>query len=696
MTETHDAAAGSSSGSPPPSDANGSIAGRVILTHARSLHALVAARSLARRGLEVIGCDDMPMTAMAFSRYATQTFLTPPSHADPDAWLDALQDEALRRRPKNGSPFVLMPLHRNTRLVASARDRFEPWLKVAAPQIMAIDAVQPKHHLIETCERCDVPTPRTWRVWNHSHLDGPERADAFPLFVKLPDGTGGAGIRKVSGSNELRRACDEMLAMGTIGPNRPLLVQAGAPGEDYCFTGLFDRGRLVASMTYQNDRTFPADHGFGVLRRTVDGEPLRPFAERLMQALDWTGVAELDFRWTARDDDPPQLIEVNPRFWGGLFQSVESGVDSPWLLFRQTIGERLDPQPGAQLGTRTRVPMLDWVSTLSQLRVDDPNVWRKLESAWSESRGVPSEIVSTDDRSTALGAFYVVGALLRHGKLPEEFQREDHSPPAGAWQGEHDRVRRNPRVLISMDRSYLHWLGLDHFCFRRLIRRANGRTRFVRYDQMAKHLEPHDARLLVESVDALMLGGGGDVDPSLYGSNQTARGVKPERDRFELALIEQAVRLGKPILGICRGCQLLNVAFGGTLMNLSGRDRGGRHRRLLPHPVMLRDGSRIARLAEAGRIAGVRSIHRQAVDRPGHGVSIVGRAADGVAEAIESDRGWYVGVQWHPEWMIFKNEGHRIIDGFVEAASHPDEVGDRPAAGGARIARPQAAATHPV
>lgn len=164
------------------------------------------------------------------------------------------------------------------------------------------------------------------------------------------------------------------------------------------------------------------------------------------------------------------------------------------------------------------------------------------------------------------------------------------------------------------------------------------------------------------------------MDTSTYESAATSDDSHPGRDLFELQLIEHAASLGRPILGICRGCQLLNVAFGGTLRSLStGRLHRG-FRRCLKHPVVIRRGSRLHEILQTGRLRGVRSLHRQAVDQPGSAVRVVARGPDGVAEAIECSASigtplWCVGVQWHPELIPWNNPDQQLMESFIASAS---------------------------
>lgn len=164
-----------------------------------------------------------------------------------------------------------------------------------------------------------------------------------------------------------------------------------------------------------------------------------------------------------------------------------------------------------------------------------------------------------------------------------------------------------------------------------------------------------DPEELAQRCDGFVFSGGEDVDPVRYGGVITPATtvVDPARDAFEIALLEAALALQKPVLGICRGAQLINVVCGGTLMPDLTIGQGDSHasyaypRTYRRHEVQFEDGSLSHRLY-GPRIA-VNSFHHQAVDRAGAGVAITGRAADGVAEAIEIEGAPALGLQWHPE-----------------------------------------------
>jgi putative glutamine amidotransferase len=182
---------------------------------------------------------------------------------------------------------------------------------------------------------------------------------------------------------------------------------------------------------------------------------------------------------------------------------------------------------------------------------------------------------------------------------------------------------------------------------------------------------------VLDALDGLVLAGGADIDPGSYGGDRhrCTINTRPERDRVEIALARGALERDMPLLGICRGMQLLNVALGGTLIQHLPDDLGhGDHRRHLgsfddaDHDVRLAPGSLAAR-ACGEQLHATKSHHHQAVDRLGEGLVASGWSVlDDLVEAIELPAArWVLGVQWHPE--VDPRSG--VVAALVAAAAEP-------------------------
>lgn len=182
--------------------------------------------------------------------------------------------------------------------------------------------------------------------------------------------------------------------------------------------------------------------------------------------------------------------------------------------------------------------------------------------------------------------------------------------------------------------------------------------------------EPEIARKYAELVDGLILAGGEDVSPILYGEDarNTIKATYPKRDKAEVAITERIIASGKPILGICRGLQLLNVIFGGSLyQDLSeNKEAFVKHIQETPsnhpiHTVNITEDSYMSSFLSDEVF--VNSFHHQVIRDLGKGLKVGARSSDGVIEAIESvdESKNIIAIQWHPENLYYKDENHLAL-----------------------------------
>ncbi|MGW8886911.1 gamma-glutamyl-gamma-aminobutyrate hydrolase family protein [Streptomyces sp. NPDC055749] len=197
---------------------------------------------------------------------------------------------------------------------------------------------------------------------------------------------------------------------------------------------------------------------------------------------------------------------------------------------------------------------------------------------------------------------------------------------------------------------------------------------------------PARAASTVARLDGLVIAGGADVEPGLYGAERDARTgpAARERDAWELALLRAALESGTPVLGICRGMQLLNVALGGTLIQHIDGHTGppGTTGVLGEHTVKPVPGTRYASVVTEE--SAVPTYHHQAVDRLAPGLVVSAYAADGTVEAVElPGEQWVLGVQWHPEMGTDPRVMRALVAAASAAATTPEDTVAR-AGGGLR------------
>ncbi len=184
-----------------------------------------------------------------------------------------------------------------------------------------------------------------------------------------------------------------------------------------------------------------------------------------------------------------------------------------------------------------------------------------------------------------------------------------------------------------------------------------------------------DLKEVVQKCDGLLLPGGADIDPGIYGQtrSEACGEINPVRDELDFPVLREFLDAGKPVFGVCRGMQVLNVALGGTMhqdikttqkekhADFKNRVRGN-------HQVTITPGTRLDSLLPGGRCK-VNSLHHQAADRIGQGLVVAAMSDDGYVEALElPEHRFCLAVQWHPEHMAAKSKGQQgLFHAFVEA-----------------------------
>jgi putative glutamine amidotransferase len=191
-------------------------------------------------------------------------------------------------------------------------------------------------------------------------------------------------------------------------------------------------------------------------------------------------------------------------------------------------------------------------------------------------------------------------------------------------------------------------------------------------------LPEEDLRQLYAQLNGILFTGGGDLSMEHFSGSNHPRidGIDDARDAAELALMRVAVDEGKPILGICRGAQVMNVALGGTLYThipdqLNGaldHDYPGNMRKVIVHPVSMDESSHFAEIF-GETLLHVNSLHHQGIKDIAPNLRIAGLAPDGLVEAVElPDHPYAMAVQWQPEWLTDQPSMQRLFKSFVDAA----------------------------
>jgi len=324
---------------------------RVLVFDGNARSSLAVTRSLGRAGAPVTVAAPTRRSLAGVSRFASARMLLPDPEENPDRYEEALREEALRWEGALWLPMTDASLT----VVSGARDDLSGVI-LPFPGREALDLAWDKGRLLGRAAEAGVLSPAT-----HSPESADEVRDlaprlTYPVVLK-PRFTcfrDAAGFRRgtvsyVRDAKALPGAWEE--ENGRV--PRPL-IQERIAGHGMGVFVLADRGKVVARFAHRRLREKPPTGGVSVLRESIPfPDLLRRPVDRLMEALEWFGVAMVEFRVDARDGKP-YLMEINPRFWGSLQLAIDAGVDFPLLLYRLVQGERVAPTEKYRIGVRCR------------------------------------------------------------------------------------------------------------------------------------------------------------------------------------------------------------------------------------------------------------------------------------------------------------------------------------------------------
>lgn len=337
---------------------------KCIITLARSWDSLVLTRNLGESGTRVITGDVTQLAPASLSHFAYKSFTYPDSFNKPERFMDKLVEVAEEHYDPDGN-LVLIPQHHTSFVVAKYRDRLDGLVKMALPSAEKLDQVHDKGKLAEFCMDNNIRIPPTIVAKSLEELRDRAGEIDYPAFIKLRKSSGSVGIEKVDSADKAIESFERIVDKFDLSRESYPILQQMIEGEELCSAFLFANGKPKMEMTYHNIREYPNGNGVGFLRETVNAENLEATGKKLLEKLAWHSVAEIDF--IVDENDCHWLLEVNPRFWGGLAQSVESGWDFPMKYYQLAVEGDIEPFKTKSKNIRTFNPCLAMLQTFSEL-----------------------------------------------------------------------------------------------------------------------------------------------------------------------------------------------------------------------------------------------------------------------------------------------------------------------------------------
>jgi predicted ATP-grasp superfamily ATP-dependent carboligase len=299
----------------------------VLVTDAENRNALAAIRSLGRRGVRVLAGSDRRLARGFYSRYSAEKLRYPPPE-DEDVFV-----EFVLSLSRAGSLDVVLPIgYAANRTLSRHLEQLTPHVAIPVAGWRAMEVASSKERTIPFANEAGIDVPRTYAE--------AREVESFPVVVKRSLGAG--GVRYVNDRAELEEI-----------DTTEAVVQEWIPGEGYGYFGLFERGRERAHFMHRRLREYPVTGGPSTAAESIYDRELAELGKGLLGALEWHGVAMVEFKKDARDGRY-RLMEVNPKFWGSLDLSIVAGVDFPWLATQMALGRLKGPAPTYRTGVRFR------------------------------------------------------------------------------------------------------------------------------------------------------------------------------------------------------------------------------------------------------------------------------------------------------------------------------------------------------
>lgn len=322
--------------------------------------ALAAVRALARTGWQVTLASDDLTTPAFRSRHVTARLQVPSPITDPTgharALVQAARDSGIRVILPTDDYAVLALVH--------ARAELGDQLRAPLPPAGALDLTHDKTATLELAARTGLAIPPSFPVDTAAAAQMRAAGTGFPVVLKLARGNGAVGLKIAHEPSDIDRYFDDRAREHADNPHRDgvfdfsqVVLQGYVGSETHDFSALCDRGRVLAAVTTRRALTFPHDGGIGILVETTRDPALEAAGARLLEALNWHGPAQVEFRRAPDGTGAPFLIEVNGRFWGSLAASVAAGVNFPDMACRLALGQPIGPAPQVRVGLRYRYPL---------------------------------------------------------------------------------------------------------------------------------------------------------------------------------------------------------------------------------------------------------------------------------------------------------------------------------------------------
>ena len=393
----------------------------VFITDGHWRKSLAAVRALGRKGIRVTVGESARLATALFSKYCSRALVYPSPIHKPSEFVDYLRNVLSR-----GNYRMLLPMEDETLLLISQHhSEFSRWTYLPIVTFGQLQFAGNKEKILKLAENLGIPIPRTWFIEDISQIEAIRDNLCYPLVIKPKSSSGALGISYPENRDQLT---EQYLSIHRFFPYP--LIQELIPGEGHGYGASFlmdENSNVKASFVHKRLREYPVTGGASTLRESVIRDDIRDMALALLKALDWFGVAMVEFKLDPRDGIP-KLMEINPRFWGSLSLAVGAGVNFPYLLYRMSLGENFRTVEDYKTGKRCRwlLPgdILHFIynSDRARLRPSFFNFWDKNTSY---------DILSLRDPMPVLGRLLTPLTFIYDHDMKQRLRKRKQILPCG-------------------------------------------------------------------------------------------------------------------------------------------------------------------------------------------------------------------------------------------------------------------------
>ncbi len=320
---------------------------KVFVTDGYWHKTLSIVRSLGEKGIDVTVGESTRLSTALFSRYAKRRVIYPSPKRRPEEFLNFLEKELKQEK----YDVLITPEEYTLLLIAKNINRFNNLTRFPFADYNLILKASDKAEAVKIAKGIGIPVPETIFINDIDELEEKTADITFPAVIKPRMSSGSYGIKYVNNKDELVPAYKD------VHKKYPFpLIQEYIPqgGDAFGVSCLFDKeSQLKAVFVHKRLREYPITGGPSTLRESVVNDELQELGVKLLSAMNWYGVAMVEFKVDPRDNKP-KLMEINPRFWGSLPLAIYSGVDFPYLLYKIAMDEGFEPVTTYKIGIRSR------------------------------------------------------------------------------------------------------------------------------------------------------------------------------------------------------------------------------------------------------------------------------------------------------------------------------------------------------